>query len=547
MNVAKQVGGPAFMDRVETSVGENQRKVAFKDPNYQRTKLTQDKKRAWRSLKQIITLERSMPWDKDSVHYSSIDAPPSLKPAKKYSDISGLPAKYRDPHTNILYALSDEYQIFGDLILKGEMADDKPKSQDSDSDLSETEEAYTLDELGEMYESANAVLGASDPNNCSYSLGYVKRQALYACVTCNGPDAEKAGVCLGCANKCHENHQLVELYTKRVFRCDCGNKKFQNACLLLPEKDAFNTGNVYNHNFSGLYCTCERPYPDPDDDDEMIQCIICEDWYHSRHSFGHHSDRVTIGDGSDIDCEMICEKCTSSCDFLKFYDHLRVPITIKPELASGEGSPNKEDKSVSEKSADQSEATNKTNELKIEIDDSKNESSQETGDSGIVMTDSNEANPELASVDTAATNNGCFVKSRKESTLPQSATLWVAGWRSKLCKCELCLNMYFKLGVGFITDDEDTLFAYEALGQAKLEEEEKEKEEEFTSMWSKLDHVTKVEAMISFNEMKEHLREFLLKHNGKVFRKRDAEEFAEELKAKRAKRVGHGIPPNSCR
>jgi hypothetical protein len=110
--MAKQGGSSLFtnVERVET-VGENQRKVAFKDPNYQRTKLTQDKKRAWRSLKQIITLERSMPWDKDSVHYSSIDAPPSLKPAKKYSDISGLPAKYRDPQTNILYSLADEYQI----------------------------------------------------------------------------------------------------------------------------------------------------------------------------------------------------------------------------------------------------------------------------------------------------------------------------------------------------------------------------------------------------------------------------------------------------
>lgn len=448
------------------------------------------------------------------------------------------------------------------------MEEENKMNQDSDSDLSETEEAYTLDELGEMYESANAVLGASDPNNCSYSLGYVKRQALYACVTCNGPDAEKAGVCLACANKCHENHQLVELYTKRVFRCDCGNKKFQSKCLLQPEKDAVNVGNVYNHNFSGLYCTCERPYPDPDDDDEMIQCIICEDWYHSRHSLGNHSDRVTIGDGSDIDCEMICEKCTGSCDFLKYYGDLLVPVTIKPEADSNEGTPKKEDKASNETSNDASEATQKTNALKIEIDgdsrtglsgrssspllpttsimDSKSESSQETRDSGIVMTDSNEAHPEPASSHTTK-SNACSMKSRTECSLPQSATLWAAGWRSKLCKCEPCMNMYFKLGVGFITDDEDTLFAYEALGQAKLEEEEKEKEEEFTSMWSKLDHVAKVEAMISFNEMKEHLREFLLKHNGKVFRKRDAEEFAEELKAKRAKRVGHGVPPSSCR
>lgn len=42
--------------------------------------------------------------------------------------------------------------------------------------------------------------------------------------------------------------------------------------------------NVYNQNFKGLYCICQRPYPDPDSDntDEMVQCIVCEDWFHSK-------------------------------------------------------------------------------------------------------------------------------------------------------------------------------------------------------------------------------------------------------------------------
>lgn len=45
-----------------------------------------------------------------------------------------------------------------------------------------------------------------------------------------------------------------------------------------------NENNVYNQNFRGLYCFCSRPYPDPEDNvaDEMLQCIICEDWYHTR-------------------------------------------------------------------------------------------------------------------------------------------------------------------------------------------------------------------------------------------------------------------------
>lgn len=41
---------------------------------------------------------------------------------------------------------------------------------------------------------------------------------------------------------------------------------------------------MYNQNFDGVYCTCARPYPDPENEnnDEMLQCVICEDWYHSK-------------------------------------------------------------------------------------------------------------------------------------------------------------------------------------------------------------------------------------------------------------------------
>lgn len=43
-----------------------------------------------------------------------------------------------------------------------------------------------------------------------------------------------AGFCLACSYHCHEGHEVFELYTKRNFRCDCGNEKFANAsCKLL--------------------------------------------------------------------------------------------------------------------------------------------------------------------------------------------------------------------------------------------------------------------------------------------------------------------------
>ncbi|KAK3109100.1 hypothetical protein FSP39_023020, partial [Pinctada imbricata] len=67
------------------------------------------KTRVWKNLKQIVAAERSMAWKPDDVTYGSIDAPPSFKPAKKYSDLSGLPALYTDPETKLRYTTPEEY------------------------------------------------------------------------------------------------------------------------------------------------------------------------------------------------------------------------------------------------------------------------------------------------------------------------------------------------------------------------------------------------------------------------------------------------------
>ena len=49
------------------------------------------------------------------VTYSTIDAPPSFRPAKKYSDISGMPACYTDPHTKLNYSTAEEFKLIRKL------------------------------------------------------------------------------------------------------------------------------------------------------------------------------------------------------------------------------------------------------------------------------------------------------------------------------------------------------------------------------------------------------------------------------------------------
>uniref|UniRef100_A0A3Q3X218 Vps72/YL1 C-terminal domain-containing protein n=1 Tax=Mola mola TaxID=94237 RepID=A0A3Q3X218_MOLML len=67
------------------------------------------KNRTWKNLKQILALERTLPWKFNDPNYYNIDAPPSLKPTKKYSDISGLPANYTDPQTKLRFTSSEEF------------------------------------------------------------------------------------------------------------------------------------------------------------------------------------------------------------------------------------------------------------------------------------------------------------------------------------------------------------------------------------------------------------------------------------------------------
>lgn len=92
---------------------------------------TGNKTRMWKSLKQILAIERTLQWPETAVTCkhdsrslsqcssiilfdmippdSSVNAPPSFLPAKKYSDISGLIAPYTDPQSKLQFHNSEEF------------------------------------------------------------------------------------------------------------------------------------------------------------------------------------------------------------------------------------------------------------------------------------------------------------------------------------------------------------------------------------------------------------------------------------------------------
>ncbi|KAG9628765.1 zf-UBR-domain-containing protein, partial [Aureobasidium melanogenum] len=143
-------------------------------------------------------------------------------------------------------------------------------------------------------------------DTCTKPLGPL-RQAIFACLTCNPPSASdgkshtSAAVCYSCSISCHGEHELVELFTKRNFVCDCGTTRVPSSapCTLRINESTSQKGNVtgetpaennkYNHNFSGRFCGCGEPYDPEKEKGTMFQCLglgtvedggCGEDWWH---------------------------------------------------------------------------------------------------------------------------------------------------------------------------------------------------------------------------------------------------------------------------
>ncbi|PWN98859.1 hypothetical protein FA09DRAFT_329342 [Tilletiopsis washingtonensis] len=145
-------------------------------------------------------------------------------------------------------------------------------------------------------EAREAVPFSFTKGGCTHARGYI-RQPVWACTTCGG-----GGVCAGCSVGCHAEHDLVELFAKRSFRCDCGTlsmsqrtraagasssaaPEMPTPCSLRPKETAVateNEDNAYGRNFAGHFCRCARGETyDPETEDEtMFQCLACEDWFH---------------------------------------------------------------------------------------------------------------------------------------------------------------------------------------------------------------------------------------------------------------------------
>lgn len=233
------------------------------------------------------------------------------------------------------------------------------------SDLSASEYVSHQDEL----EQEAKELMPWDPKTCTYEMGPLK-QSVFACRT-----HKYIGLCYSCSIQCHTKCDIVELFTKRHFTCDCGTERdnqepgergFRCQIRQNREPDVPSFTNTYGQNFQGLFCECKKEY-DPDSNDTMIQCVLgaeCnEDWYHDS-CIGKNFPPLESFDA------YICWKCVKKYDyyFKRILSHALSEKIIAHTLIHGIQEDKKEDPKPSgsiKRTADEIDSQPNNNEYSI--------------------------------------------------------------------------------------------------------------------------------------------------------------------------------------
>ncbi|KAI1850328.1 hypothetical protein JX265_002226 [Neoarthrinium moseri] len=186
----------------------------------------------------------------------------------------------------------------------GDAPRDRRESMSQRSEASQTAADFIRDQM-QLEADAREALPYSI-SECTKPLGSL-RQNVFACLTCNPPPANPsdpftpAGVCYSCSVQCHGEHELVEIFQKRNFTCDCGTTRFtkDQPCTLRLDPDTNTKGavhsepadpnNRYNQNFRNRFCSCSIDYKAQEQKGTMFQCLglgtadqggCGEDWYH---------------------------------------------------------------------------------------------------------------------------------------------------------------------------------------------------------------------------------------------------------------------------
>ncbi|KAJ2479454.1 hypothetical protein IWW56_003075 [Coemansia sp. RSA 2131] len=378
---------------------------------------------------------------------------------------------------------------------------------DSSADAIVTACGYLTAQANLEREAAEVLSGKFD--ECTFDQGYV-HQPLYACLTCTRPPekycqdgilnnveqpSEPAGMCYSCSIECHTGHHIVELFTKRHFRCDCGTQRLlpqasegsSGQCCQLKKlrtglRNINNSGNTYSHNFWGFYCRCDKFYDASTESGEMIQCFVCNDWFHDA-CIGKVPDEESYSD-------YICRECVDKHAILRY---ISTNNMICGTVVDGK---------VTHIEANSAIYDASTYPAPVEKDDTE----------------------EPAKKKTRAT--GC--RQRQDSDVVDAKQpfdlFMVDGWKEHVCTCIDCMREIECSNLEFLVKEEDVV---------EPEEDESRSESLYESALRQLrtmDRAQAVDAAAAYHTLSSRLKDYLrpFAASGKVVTNQDIHTFFEQ-------------------
>ncbi|KAM5483974.1 putative RING-type E3 ubiquitin transferase [Microsporum audouinii] len=403
-------------------------------------------------------------------------------------------------------------------------------------------------------------------DNCTRPLGPL-RQSLFSCITCNPPNDttasyNAAGVCYSCSISCHGEHELVELFTKRDFTCDCGTTKLpsNSPCALRADPATGKKGvhseepcktNNYNQNFRNRFCGCGDTYDPHKEKGTMFQCLgigtvetggCGEDWWHpeclrglprvaSTNQEDDEDPPLPPGFPDEDDFEtFICYKCLDANPWIKRY--AGTPGFLPPVYLE-DNKPDVFDDTMKAKEEETNESTATLTEKRALEDDEPAEpdSKRLKKDPSVPPDDSSELSTDLVK------------PKEKHESLPLEApkgrfSLFVKeDFRDHLCKCVECfpnlkhnpqLREEEEVYEPPLSEDGDAQNGHNSAGSihtgSLLDRGE--------AALSNLDRVKAIEGVMVYNHLRDKVKEFLkpFAESGQAVGAEDIKSYFEKLR-----------------
>ncbi|BFZ61629.1 hypothetical protein YB2330_002701 [Saitoella coloradoensis] len=340
------------------------------------------------------------------------------------------------------------------------------------------------------------------------------RQPIFACKTCDpiAPHTQRGACCYACSIQCHGDHELIELFAKREFTCDCGTDTMgAKACKLRKERSKVNEKNKYNHNFEGRFCFCDEVYNPEEEEGTMIQCLLCEDWYHEK-CLGE------VPDADDFE-HMICRGCVDEHPWLKRY-HTQEGTVLpgKEKVVDVEGDSDE----VKQETQEKEEVKEEKTEVAEESVASKNGKRKAPSEDEDVP-----ASAEIKKVKTENNaNTTCIYEGLPPAPSEPISLFLTDNFRAHFCHCPSCISRTLSSHPVLLTPEEtyeppldadsDTDSMYDAGAKAL----------------GKMDRGTALDGLLAYGKMKNALTEFLspFAREGKVVTEGDVRAFMNKLK-----------------